>query len=108
MKVTHLRFPGASTGALRYGAQAVFHRPGRLELPDGRWIAVNSPGIVQLKPVEGGAYALNIADPTHTLRKVELALQLHRGASGPARCVRVELPGGRYAGKTVTTTVGLP
>jgi len=76
--------------------QALFYHAGEIEISEGIILALDSPGAVMLKLREGKVKEITVADPSRSLKR------LHIQITGMEN-LRIELPGGVYAGQSVIT-----
>jgi chondroitin AC lyase len=91
--------------------QAVFYRPGQLEVAPGVVLSVKQAGLVMLRETADG-WDVTVSDPTHLRKQIELQLPGRYGTAGAkwdraAQVTRIAiaLPAGQEAGKSVTRSV---
>ncbi len=75
--------------------QAIFYEGGEIETTGGITLSIDSPGAVMLKIVGGKVKELTVADPSRALKRIHIQI------SGMDE-LSIELPGGIYAGQSVS------
>ena len=94
-------------------AQAVFYQAGTLQLTDKLQLTCATPGIVLLQQRPDGTLRLTVADPNRELSAMQLSLstkiertekgvQVFWNAAEKTSTILIELPGGQYAGSSVS------
>lgn len=96
--------------------QMAFYRAGKIEIADGVWVEADSQGMVMVQLQSGKIASVTVADPSRKLRRLSLTvsgtyeakgegLVAFVDASANQTLVRIDLPQGVYAGKSVTVTL---
>ena len=75
----------------------VFYAPGTIHLTNASTLRAEQPAVVL---IDHARKTLTVADPTQRLQVMEFSL----GGSAVDQSLRVELPGGEYAGQSVIVT----
>ncbi len=94
-------------------SQIIFYEAGEVEAAPGLRVAVDRPGMVMIHSSEGRIERITVADPARKHDSLHLRISAELTGSGEEWTsrwdanqkhsdLRVDLPGGKYAGKSVT------